>query len=157
MLIPKLLMTGGGKKNHTSGSSCSASSTLESLTCLKTSVQPLRSFFQLQPQRADAVCMCAYEQGSESGYRWEVFMSHGEERVEGKAFLEERRNYPHLQRQERIVCLGWSKWFKSSGGYCMLGWRTRGYCGENLRETWTSEIGQSWVTRGLVYHTKKYL
>ena len=36
-------MTGGGKKNHTSGSSCSASSTLESLTCLKTSGPPVPS------------------------------------------------------------------------------------------------------------------
>ena len=89
--------------------------------CLETSVQPLGSFFQLQSQRADAVCMCVCEQGSESGHRWEAFMPHGEERVEGQTFLEEGRNYTHLQRQERIVCLGWSKWFKSLGGYCMLG------------------------------------
>lgn len=123
------------EKNHTSGSSCSASSTLESLMCLETSVQSLGSFFQLQSQRADAVCMCVCEQGSESGHRWEAFMPHGEERVEGQTFLEEGRNYTHLQRQERIVCLGWSKWVKSLGGYCMLGWGTGGHCGENVRET----------------------
>lgn len=97
--------------------------------------EDLRSTLKIILPTAATVCMCVYEQGSESGPRWEVFMSHGEERVEGKTFLEEGRNYPHLQRQERIVCLGWSKWFKSPGGYCMLGWRTRGYCGESLRET----------------------
>lgn len=138
VLIPKLLMGGGGKKkkkNHTSGSSCSTSSTLESLMHLKTSIQPLGSFFQLQAQRANAVCMCVYERGSESGHRWEVFIPHGEERVGGKTFLEGGRNYSHLQRQERIACLGWSKWFKSPGGYYMLGWGTGGYCGGNLWET----------------------
>lgn len=70
---------------------------------LKTSVQPLGSFFQLQAQRANAVCLCVYDQGSESGHRWEVFIPHGEERVEGKTFLEGGRNYSHLEARKNSV------------------------------------------------------
>lgn len=112
------------EKNHTSGSSCSASSTLESLMCLETSVQPLGSFFQLQAQRADAVCMSVCEQGSEWAQMGSVHATWGRESggpdIPGRGkklltFTEERKNSgvrleQMVQVTRRILHAGLGNW-----------------------------------------------
>lgn len=91
-----------------------------------------------------------------SGHRWEVSIKQGEEGMEGKTFQEEERTYSHLQGKKEYSVLGWSKWFSHQEHMLCWDLGLEDTVGE-LAGDMASEIGQSWLTRGLAYHTKKYL